>query len=305
MSGLDIDLAGATAELEGAGGLGESNLRSTPQEPTNVAPPEAGAVEPGATPGASSPPVEDTSFTGVDPSTLPPELQPIYKSMQADYTRKQQEAAPWRNLGEQLGVTDQSEIVAAWELHQTLQNQDNWKQLYNELGEHFGTQEVPEEPKATEFPDLNQLDPDEFGGPLKDYLTSLKTEFDDMKSTWQKEKQTAEFDRQRMAILGEMQRQETVIKQSHPDYTDEDIQAIYELSPAFEGNLMKAQERYEAVMQQRLERYLASKQAPAGTGPIPGIGNLSTVPEEEVSLDLDVAHKQAMAALAQLEGAVQ
>jgi hypothetical protein len=35
----------------------------------------------------------DESFTNIDPSTLPPELQGTYKSMQADYTRKRQEEA--------------------------------------------------------------------------------------------------------------------------------------------------------------------------------------------------------------------
>lgn len=35
---------------------------------------------------------EDDRFTGINPNELPPELLPLYKSMQADYTRKTQEA---------------------------------------------------------------------------------------------------------------------------------------------------------------------------------------------------------------------
>lgn len=48
---------------------------------------------------------QDTFLTGasLDPTKLPPEIQPIFKKMQGAYTKKMQEAARWR---EQAGVVD-------------------------------------------------------------------------------------------------------------------------------------------------------------------------------------------------------
>lgn len=43
---------------------------------------------------------EAQGFTSVDPSSLPEQLQPIYKQMQADYTRKTQEIAETRKAAE-------------------------------------------------------------------------------------------------------------------------------------------------------------------------------------------------------------
>jgi hypothetical protein len=65
-----------------------------------------------------------------------------------------------------------------------------------------------------------------------------------------------------MAMAGEIQRQEMAIKQSNPHYTQADMDAIYELSAFFDGSLLEAQQRYEQIVSARIERYLASKQAP-------------------------------------------
>src|SRR4051812_17293053 len=56
------------------------------------------AVDSGAEQGATN---EDT-FSSIDPNSLPPELLPIYKSLQGDYTRKTQGLAEERKAFEQL-----------------------------------------------------------------------------------------------------------------------------------------------------------------------------------------------------------
>jgi hypothetical protein len=63
-----------------------------------------------------SPEPSENSFTNVDPKTLPPELQATYKSLQADYTRKTQEAAPYRKFAEQtgLGVDDLQRVLTEY-----------------------------------------------------------------------------------------------------------------------------------------------------------------------------------------------
>lgn len=66
-----------------------------------TAPVETGTSEPGgqAATQAQSAPATD-SFSSIDPSTLPPELQAVYKSMQADYTKKLQPLADMRKKAE-------------------------------------------------------------------------------------------------------------------------------------------------------------------------------------------------------------
>lgn len=52
------------------------------------------------------------SFTNLDPKALPSELQPYYKSMQADFTRKNQEFAINKKQLEQLGAFNQVAEIA-------------------------------------------------------------------------------------------------------------------------------------------------------------------------------------------------
>lgn len=78
----------------------ESN--PAPAAPAAPAPAESQApVVPAGTPEGQNGPAQtqeqgasvEEQFSNVDPKTLPPELQAIYKSMQADYTKKTQKAA--------------------------------------------------------------------------------------------------------------------------------------------------------------------------------------------------------------------
>ncbi len=84
---------------------GDAQPETTSQEPiTETTAPETtpqGEVAPEVVEGKPTEKPESGSkesdgFTRIDPKTLPPELQSIYKSMQADYTRKTQEVADLR-----------------------------------------------------------------------------------------------------------------------------------------------------------------------------------------------------------------
>lgn len=94
----------------------------TPETPAQIeegTPPTEG--QPAAEP---SQPKED-SFTSIDPNSLPPELQATYKSLQADYTRKTQEAAPYRKFAEQtgMGIDDLQRVLAEYsQFSNVLQN---------------------------------------------------------------------------------------------------------------------------------------------------------------------------------------
>lgn len=63
---------------------------------------------------AQSAPAEE-SFSSVDPSTLPPELQAVYKSMQSDYTKKTQSIADVRKKAEAYDtVSKDQRFVDYW-----------------------------------------------------------------------------------------------------------------------------------------------------------------------------------------------
>src|SRR5690349_20437400 len=84
--------------------------------------------EPAATP-ADQP---EDSFTKLDPNALPPELRPYYTSLQADYTRKMQEAAPYRQLAGDLGL-EPGDLRQAAELYSALQDPNQLVQFHGEL----------------------------------------------------------------------------------------------------------------------------------------------------------------------------
>src|SRR5690242_10753259 len=76
---------------------------AAPAEPTNPTTPETPATPEGEITTEAATDAPD-SFTKLDPNSIPEEARPFYDSMLSDYTRKTQEAAPWRKLGEELGV---------------------------------------------------------------------------------------------------------------------------------------------------------------------------------------------------------
>jgi hypothetical protein len=81
-----------------------------------AAPAVAGTSEPtgqAATPAQSAPTQE--SFTSIDPSTLPPELQAVYKNLQADYTKKTMSVADVRKKAEAFDkVSSRSDFKDWW-----------------------------------------------------------------------------------------------------------------------------------------------------------------------------------------------
>lgn len=115
MSGsLDQMAEQAVVEQETEGSVDESSAEptQTPAEPdaqtSETSEPAEASVE---TPATEQPAAEAQaeSFTHIDPKTLSPELQQVYKSLQADYTRKRQaETARVRELEAQVAAHGQN-----------------------------------------------------------------------------------------------------------------------------------------------------------------------------------------------------
>jgi len=227
---------------------------------------------------------EVESFTKFDPNVLPEDMQQVYRSMQADYTRKTQEIADLRRNYEAFsdtGVdpTEANNILQMWQAmdtdpdvaHQFVSAMQNRLQ---EMG--YDAQQVEE--ASPDVIDYEGLPP------------SLAAELEDMRSF------RAQFEQERVQqeYIGELEQQEQTIKTMNPNYSDEDLSAIYSLAYSTDGDLLAASEQYHAIQQHLLGNYLQAKQVPHGATAVASIP--SSVPPRQFS-SLDDAHKAAMEAL--------
>ena len=264
----EIDIAGATEALE----------ESLPADYNS------GEVE-APTPDATSEDNQETpeSFTGFDPGTLPDDLQAVYKSMQADYTRKTQELSEIRGgytAFSESGV-DPSEalnVVNLWQQMQT--DPEVGAQVIAALQERFqeNGQTQSEPSTTTSNTNYEGLSP-EIAGEL-----SAMRDF--------REQYVAEQDQAR--LVSELEGEEQQIRVANPQYSDDDVEAIYSLAYSTGGDLNAAATQYHGIQQRLLGGYLTSKQAPFGVTPAPPGG--SSAPPRAFA-NLDEAHKAAMEAI--------
>lgn len=282
-----------------------SQAMPTPAAPEATAPMSEAEVAEGAQELAS---MDEESFSRVDPATLPEELQTIYRSMQADYTRKTQALAEQRKQFEQFGG-DLASLQEAAALRARLADPNEWVNLYNELqgalteynlldaGDDFSG--MPADP-GVQMPDLGAIDDPDLA-PFQSAFQALQGQVEQLQSQLEYQRQAEQAEQQYNAILGELQRQENAILQSNPHYTDTDLNAIADLAAAFGGDLFQAQSRYEEIISSRLAGYLSQK-APAPQGN-ESIGQIIPAASSEAGeVTLDSAHAAAQEALRQMEG---
>lgn len=237
------------------------------------------------------------SFTNIDPTTLPPDMQKIYKSLQGDYTRKSQEVAELRKTYESFG--DPDAVKNAVEFVQALQNPANLVELHQELSEYLqsmGLNKAEADEVATTEIQARQSDDDEvyYDDPERD---ELRRELEEIRSF----RKQYENERLQREIEAGLSKQESLIRQSNPDYSDKDIDAIYARAYVHGGNLFEAQKAWEAEKSWILSQYIDTKDstpegitAPATTAP-------GSEPLPKVS-SLEEAHEMAKRKLAAIEG---
>lgn len=228
--------------------------------------------------------IESESFTGFDPNALPEDMQAVYRSMQADYTRKTQEIAELRRSYESFSDAGVDPDVALQAIG-FLQQLDNDPQFALEVAEairqNVGTPDVAQTAEAF-TPDVNNS----YDGLPQE----LQAELSEMRA-FRQEMMEMQAQQETMAELEAM---ENTIRVSNPQYTDDDLEAIYSLAYATDGDLMAAQEQYHMIQQRLLGGYLQSKQVPHGATPAPTTP--SSVPTPNFK-SLDEAHKAALEAI--------
>jgi hypothetical protein len=225
--------------------------------------------------------VEAESFTKFDPNTLPEDLQTVYKSMQADYTRKTQEVADIRRqmtAFSESGV-DPSDALEATQFLQRLNQEpaiaaefaNDIQRRLEQMG--FGQQAVQDD--APNDVSYEGLPP------------ALAAELEEMRAF-----RAQMLEQQEHAeIMGVLEEQEQAIRVANPHYSDEDIDTIYSLAYATDGDLNAAAEQFHSIQQRLLGNYMQAKSVPDGAKMVPG--GPSSAPSREFS-SLEDAHKAAM-----------
>ena len=235
----------------------QAMLVDDPPIADNVAPPVVDDVVVEETV-VDAPTSYEESFAKVDPSTLPPELQAIYKSMQSDYTRKAQEVAEYRKIAAATGG-DVAALQRAYEFFNRMDTDPQYaKQVAEYVLERTGgaTAPVVPEPEADDF-DFDENVP-----------SALQREIDELRKWREDMEQERVMDQMSRLVL----QQETQLRQANPHYDQDDIDAVYEIAASMEvPDLIQAEERYTALQARWATRMLANKAATgAPTPPVAG-----------------------------------
>lgn len=270
----------------------------------------------GATPTDATPQGEGTgaattqidSFTGLDPNSIPAELRPYYDSMQADYTRKTQAIAPFRQLSEQSGL-DVAGLTQAAELYSVLQDPTSLVEFHGELTsalEAQGLTRVEAQAVATQhIVDTQGGSPVEQGGyvdPEEARIQALEQRLAGFENERNTAAEAQRTERLQMNLIAEMNRQEMIVKESHPNWDQDDIDATYEISAFYGGDLVAAANRYDEIVSARVTKILNGKGQAASSqalAPLTGAG-VATTRGMNFGSDLNAAHKAAMEAARQL-----
>lgn len=248
----------------------------TPEAPAPVDAPATNQPEGGAPAGSEASQPGDPASREIDLTGLPEEAQIFLRArereMQADYTRKTQELAEQRRQAEQhIAFVEalNSDPEFALNVFGTLQDQLaqagylEQQAALNELDDEFGMGDPVSDPYARELAEMR---------------------------AW---RQNLESQLAQNQMQAQLDRQIAELRSAHPDYTNDDVQAILDLGFATGGNLVAANEAYRGMQDRILARYLQSKAGVQTPAALP-TGQGTPAPE-----DLSGADDLALRAIAQ------
>lgn len=250
---------------------------------------------------------EVDSFTRLDPSSIPAELRPYYDSMQADYTRKTQAIAPFRQLSEQSGL-DVAGLSQAAELYSALQDPQALVEFHSELTtalEAQGLTRAEAQGVATQHIIDTQggqpVEQGEYVDPEEARIRAMEQRLAGFEQANAAAAEAQRMERLQMNLVAEMNRQEMIVKEAHPQWDQEDIDAVYEISAFYGGDLVQAANRFDDIISSRISKILNGKGAAAANPALAPVGvGAATSRPMSFGSDLNAAHKAAMEAARQL-----
>jgi hypothetical protein len=230
----------------------------------------APAAEP-ATPGQTpdGPPAPAESFTSVDPGNLqipedPAEarqfLQQRYQEMQAHFTQRTQEAAPWAKLGAELGV-DPAQAAESVRFAQALQADPEYAlAVHGELTRHLqGLGMTPQQAQQEAASRIERQATDPMTGEFQVEDEPGFGESDPRIAELMRWK--AEMDQQRhmegyvnMALA-----EQARIQEADPSLTEGDWERIWAITPGVDGDVRRAPEMYTGFRNDVISGYIAGR----------------------------------------------
>lgn len=259
------DFAAAdAAAFEALSAANSGAQEPAPAEPMTGEPSPSQGVEPGAAPAEPA-----DSFTPINPDDLPEELQQLARQLQGDYTRKTQALAEQRKAYEAFGDADPSQVLEAWQFTQNLQNDPQYAlRVHQELTRALQAEGLSlgeaQQAAAQAMSESQEPDPwDDFSEPEYGAVPpQVQQQLDQMAQFMQNYQ--AEVAQQQQ--INELMRQDSMIRQAHPEYTDADMDRIAQLA-AWHGDMLTAEQAYGEMKSQFAAEYLAQKKSVPASAP--------------------------------------
>lgn len=229
------------------------------------------------------------SFTGLDPNSLPAELQESYRRMQADYTRKTQEIAEQRKSFDGIDPTRARQSL---DFIEALETDPNFVvTVHAQLTQALQEAGMSPQQASAHAAEAIQNESSLGGGEETDPDSGLAKEVADLRQ-W-KEQQEAQQHESNLAA--HLQRQEMGIRQADPSLQEAEIDRIYELAFAHGGDLVKAHASYSQWKNDVLGSYIDRKAEVPNVG-VPDSTGFAQTPRS--SFTFDEGHDAAKAHLA-------
>lgn len=223
-------------------------------------------VQPDTTQNADSTQVQDQSRIDPNSLNLDPQarayIEQREREMQADYTRKTQEAAQQRKEAEQalefINALNNDPNFAV-QVHQTLAQALEQQGLLQQQQQAFQAQNAD----------------DQFVDPYMQKIQELEN--------WKVQQEQQMRVQQAEAYINAGV---NAIRSENPNYTDNDVKDILTMAFAFNGDVRQAHEAYKAINQRSIESYLAKKDSvPAELNQPSATGHAEIPPEGFKSLN--------------------
>jgi hypothetical protein len=264
---------------------------SAPVQPVPPPVPENKPEEPVTGSAQEQPPAEEQpdSFTGLDPNAIPEELQPYYRSMQADYTRSKQNIAEERRAYETLeqfgGVEAAQEAVQfvsalatdpqyALQVHEQLTEALTQAGLTPSQASREAARQINEAVTDTPAESAPTGLDDDYGlgldPAIERKLAAMEARDAELNRTLEEMKQWREREEEnriQYAMMAEMERQHADVVNEH-HFDNDQMSAVYALAYSTGGDLRSAAEIYNGLADQIVTGYLEKKATVTSGAPV-------------------------------------
>jgi hypothetical protein len=258
----------------------------------------------------------ETPFTHIPDEALSPEMLAVKRAMQADYTRKTQEVAPFRKLAQEFGVESPDELRERLEIQRQLSDPQNWPKLHEELTTYLQSQGLS--PRAAQDAaavtlgqatggigpaDDDYVDgEDDYGDgglppALQQRLDQMEKQQNELIQMMYQREQQAQQEAEMAQLAQHLTRQENEIRakyrDSWGDKADDYIETVYDLS-GDNGDLSVGLARLETILGYDASRYLVGKEeAKRAPGPVVGEGVIASE-QDDAPHTLEEGHARAL-----------